>query len=200
MGIGNRHARPVRGRDRPLITTHGDWKPRQSRRRRIWQRRSHYPSWGLETRSAGGLANAFSPSLPLMGIGNGQAARGTRKAPDCSLPLMGIGNPMLVPSSAVTAACSLPLMGIGNRNTILSTCKGSPKLITPHGDWKLHGPHPRRVDDGLSLPLMGIGNRGRRISEPHTGHLITPHGDWKHPRSATSRKGLLRLITPHGDP
>ncbi len=40
---------PLAIRAQALITPHGDWKPRLSRSGPMGPRRTHYPSWGLET-------------------------------------------------------------------------------------------------------------------------------------------------------
>ena len=163
--------------------------------------RSHYPSWGLETRALGRVAEVvpvlitphgdwklhraaeirprpLDVSLPLMGIGNPprSAARMQRHS---SLPLMGIGNTCSAERPSPCSAPSLPLMGIGNSFCI-----------------------PGRARLRFSLPLMGIGNSsdpgcpacdttahypswgletvGVDVDNAVLRPLITPHGDWKH--------------------
>ena len=207
-----------------LITPHGDRKPAGAGRPIRCRHLAHYPSWGSETHTVqAGVLRSIALSLPLMGIGNGEAAR-VLLAPDI---------------------LSLPLMGIGNGSEWHS--KLDPKrlydLITPHGDRKprrTSQPRPRssrphypswgsetgrrpRDDRGrrprslplmgignprpafltsahpdFSLPLMGIGNPRWRPRRSARQELITPHGDRKH-RGGARHCRRRRLITPHGD-
>ena len=129
-------------------------------------------------------------SLPLMGIGNLEAAVGEEAEAlrAVSLPLMGIGNLVehLPPCPAVLV--SLPLMGIGNGGRASSTTYGRP-LITPHGDRKRSMRCQRRAGDSDSLPLMGIGNlayRREQLARIHARHSLPLMGignaSRRHPR------------------
>ena len=170
--------------------------------------RTHYPSWGLETKSSGvrEARSLIVNSLPLMGIGN----------PVQRVRLHRSRLPELITPHGDWKLFAEPGVGHADRPTRLITPHGDWKppvfvwfrqrfeLITPHGDWK-RAPQTCAPRSGrISLPLMGIGNPGdrglpdsRRGSRPHypswgletpstavravdpSRHLITPHGDWK---------------------
>ena len=135
MGIGNPRGRPRAGRGRSLITPHGDWKPRKTRRggRIKWR------------------------SLPLMGIGNLQIPADPYRPGRLSLPLMGIGNWTPARSSGGRCASHYPSWGLETLARLAPRRVG-PLLITPHGDWKPSGIGPGCWPSIHSLPLMGIGN------------------------------------------
>ena len=164
------------GRSAKLITPHGDWEHRINCGT-YPNSQSHYPSWGLGTRSS----SALNP-LGLRLI----TPHGDWELPDASTTTKG-------------KIDSLPLMGIGNQ---LFCCRAGvdPHLITPHGDWERRSylPNRRGADThypswGLgtiialenegymknSLPLMGIGNVLEYFLSFAKAPLITPHGDWE---------------------
>ena len=154
-------------------------------------RRTHYPSWGLETRPLGESDPATHSHELITPHGDWKpdsvGAWLLLQLAPTSLPLMGIGNfgtkPVLS-SSMAGAHISLPLMGIGNGRSGHSLLAES--LI-------------------CSLPLMGIGNASMpgTVATAPTGlvkDLITPHGDWKQPSTLRyCQQAGECLITPHGD-
>ena len=115
--------------------------------------RTHYPSWGSETRPPGAAAGTGGAGLIT--------PHGDRKPRQ--------------PPPAPTSAPRL-ITPHGDRKP------GAVRLITPHGDRKLIQPQTQQHDGGVSLPLMGIGNLAclslrRRASSAHypswgseTGH------------------------------
>ena len=94
----------------------------------------------------GGRGGGMATSLPLMGIGNKDAARQAALTHGLlySLPLMGIGNVLdHEPVAGAVQVLSLPLMGIGNAVAREADWPTYHDLITPHGDRKLnHRVHP----------------------------------------------------------
>ena len=114
MGIGNPGPPGKSMRRLTLITPHGDRKPRRSAMPSS-SLRTHYPSWGSETRCASTGTPAPVPAhYPSWGSETPVRGAGGRPMTGCSLPLMGIGNGPARGCRCVDEGCSLPLMGIGN--------------------------------------------------------------------------------------
>ena len=155
MGIGNsRHCRPAAS----TSTSHYPSWGLETRwaRSRSTRTRSHYPSWGLETSGATPLEPVMGTLITPHGDWKRTAGRGNR--PRCAPHYPSWGLETVVTSIGPgDLVDSLPLMGIGNTASQILT-KLLTVLITPHGDWKLHG-----------------GYQSVRVAE----YLITPHGDWK---------------------
>ena len=125
MGIGNMSSGRIAPRSRP----------------------THYPSWGLETRTDGRreaakyqlitphgdwkptihyyASQTFAGSLPLMGIGNPPSTTTRARRSQAHYPSWGLETCTLSASQALPyTLASLPLMGIGNRSDDLAGGEG----------------------------------------------------------------------------
>ena len=117
------------------------------------------------------------PSLPLMGIRNGEHSRLPARRPNLTTP-HGDQEPVIILDRFGDTKPSLPLMGIRNCRTIWASSSRQ-RLTTPHGD----------QEQFLRLHFELVHRR-----------LTTPHGDQERttPARCTSLYELL-LTTPHGD-
>ena len=121
-------------------------------------RKTHYPSWGLETVCRNDWPAMQKDSLPLMGIGNHCASVVLIHRDGHSLPLMGIGNPTCKSGTYTPATPHYPSWGL---ETTWTGAHRSTRSGTHYPSWGLETPLPDagvlHVCEG-SLPLMGIGN------------------------------------------
>ena len=160
---------------------------------------SHYPSWGSKTVMFTHPTGPVGvPSLPLMGIENGQESRpGAQQHP--LITPHGDRKPH-IPSTFRPAQRRL-ITPHGDRKPLadLLPVVRLEHLITPHGDRNLGAAFGvSRTMVGHSLPLMGIENDGTLWLRYAGNELITPHGDRK-PAGPGGDQLRGRLITPHGD-
>ncbi len=198
----------------PLITPHGDWKPRMSLRNPC----------------------CTGCSLPLMGIGNARCAGAPERPGISHYPSWGLetarelslecphtvlitphGDWKLVFHRRLSADACFLITPHGDWKPAVPVRDGDPAfLITPHGDWKpplfaairpgSPGSHYpswgletsftdiQTTDIQTSLPLMGIGNPVPGHPARRAHRLITPHGDWK---PAVAHHSVSRRRTPH---
>ena len=132
---------------------------------------AHYPSWGSETRAAGGLA-------------------GRRRA---HYPSWGSETPLIAVQTAPQELELITPHGDRKRPRPRDPRRGRRRLITPHGDRKLrqrpgplHPPPPVLITPHGDRKPAGGTRRGRAATA-----LITPHGDRKpqHPPTPPSASG-----------
>ena len=138
---------------------------------------THYPSWGLGTRSGSAVAGGVRVGL-ITPHGDWEPNAPGRQERD-AVKLITPHGDWERPTWSARAAARIshyPSWGLGTSADDSRTDYGH-ELITPHGDWE---PTDRR------LP----------VKQPYP--LITPHGDWELDVGDDGYGGR-GLITPHGD-